>query len=193
MRFTQQQEKNSCYNPSCRRVFKLGLQLCDDSFASFICYFSVILIIIGHSLHCFDMCVCVHRECIQERKMGIELVIYVYSSISTSHMFNQSLSLSPVLPRMQIQNLLVFILCEHHQQSDCYSLLLSILFSYSRLTMGTVVNDDDVQRIMSANIYPDYHSQLASLSLSHFIAMRVFNGTKSLIYYCDISSHILWR
>ena len=40
--------------------------------------------------------------------------------------------------------------------------------------MGTVVNDDDVQRIMSANIYPDYHSQLASLSLFHILLQCEF-------------------
>ena len=40
--------------------------------------------------------------------------------------------------------------------------------------MGTVVNDDDVQRIMSANIYPDYHSQRASLSLFHILLQCEF-------------------
>jgi hypothetical protein len=64
-----------------------------------------------------------------------------------------------------------------------FSLFIDSFLTHTHLTMETVVNDDDVRRIMSANIYPDYHSlttgsivsRIFSLSLTHLYCALVMN------------------
>lgn len=122
----------------------------DDSFCViYLLFFCYILIIIWtfialyfHNRRCLMLCVYMRKS---ERKMGIELVIYVYSSIS-SHVprVKVYLFLSFVyftMPRMQIQKFIGFHIVRTSSIVREYPFIDSLSLSLTD-NRNIIVNDD---------------------------------------------------